>query len=115
MKYENLEFGRVYHIYNRGNNHENLFYTEENYHYFLKLYDKYLSAIFDTYCYCLMPNHFHLLVRVKEENEIPEEVKLLMVSKKTSKVVGKTSKVFKTFEVSDLNKTSKVLETFEEC
>jgi putative transposase len=94
MKYEILECGRYYHIYNRGNNFDNLFYSEENYQYFLKLYDKYLSPVFETYCYCLMHNHFHFLVKIKDENEIPEEVKLLMTSKKTSKVS-------KTFEVSD--------------
>ncbi|MFN8257215.1 MAG: hypothetical protein U0W24_16085 [Bacteroidales bacterium] len=83
MKYETLEFGKFYHIFNRANNDDKLFYSEENYFYFLKLYDKHLSTIFDTYCYCLLPNHFHFLVRIRDENEIPEQVKLRMVSKKT--------------------------------
>lgn len=59
-----------YHIFNRGNNGENVFYNERNYLYFLKRYDFYLSNYLDTYAYCLMPNHFYLLVRVKPEKEI---------------------------------------------
>jgi REP element-mobilizing transposase RayT len=35
-------------------------------------YKKYISPVADTYAWCLMPNHFHLLLRIKEENEIVE-------------------------------------------
>lgn len=55
--------GQYYHIYNRGNNGENLFREERNYAYFFKLYIHYIYPIADTYAYCLMRNHFHLLVR----------------------------------------------------
>ena len=65
-----LEHGGYYHIYNRGNNGEQLFYTPENYQHFLCLYEKYIDPIADTFAWCLMGNHFHLLVRVKEEEEI---------------------------------------------
>ena len=68
-----LQEGKYYHIYNRGNNRETLFYTEANYKYFLKKYDKYLSEYIDTYAYCLLPNHFHLLISVKELKDIPLE------------------------------------------
>jgi len=54
-----LKFGKFFHIYNCGINGCNLFNEEENYHYFLHLYDKYISAIVDTYAWVLMPNHFH--------------------------------------------------------
>jgi len=63
-----LEAGKYYHIYNRGNNHEKLFYKKENYEYFLRKYNYYLSGYLDTFAFCLLPNHFHLLVRVKEVN-----------------------------------------------
>ena len=59
--------GRFFHVFNRGNNGDNLFYQERNYAYFLRKYFEYMSPVLDTYCYCLLPNHFHLLVRVKEE------------------------------------------------
>ncbi len=56
---------RFYHIWNRGNNRENLFYTAANYEYFLRLYAEYLDPHAETYAYCLLPNHFHLLIRTK--------------------------------------------------
>jgi len=68
-----LQEGKYYHIYNRGNNSETLFYTEDNYKYFLNKYDKYLSEYINTYAYCLLPNHFHLLVSVKETKVISNE------------------------------------------
>jgi putative transposase len=60
-----------YHIYNRGNNKENIFFNTENYRYFLRQYDHYLSDYLETYAYCLLPNHFHLLVRVKDAASLP--------------------------------------------
>ncbi len=51
---------------NRGDNRENLFYKPDNYICFFKKYDQYLNAYPETYTFCLLPNHFHLLVRVKE-------------------------------------------------
>lgn len=60
-----LQHGGYYHIYNRGNNRENLFLEERNYRYFLKLYAHYVEPVADTYAYCLLRNHFHVLVRVK--------------------------------------------------
>lgn len=65
-----LEPGFYYHVFNRAVGNDKLFYSDENYRYFLKKYEEYLSQILDTYVYCLMPNHFHFLIRVKEENEI---------------------------------------------
>ncbi len=65
-----LQPGVFYHIYNRGNNGEDLFLEERNYPYFLKLYEKYVTPIADTYTYCLLKNHFHFLVRIKTEGEI---------------------------------------------
>ncbi len=65
-----IEHGKYYHIYNRGINKTLLFYEESNYYEFLELYEKYVLAIADTYCWCLLPNHFHFLVRIKEVEEI---------------------------------------------
>ena len=61
-----LERGQYYHIYNRGNNGENIFIEERNYSYFLDLYAKYIGPIADTFAYVLLRNHFHLLVRIKD-------------------------------------------------
>ncbi|MCZ4694463.1 hypothetical protein DWB61_05360 [Ancylomarina euxinus] len=65
-----LETGRYYHIYNRGINSCDLFTEEDNYNYFINLYEKYIDPIADTFAWVLMPNHFHLLVRLKDVNEI---------------------------------------------
>lgn len=70
MKIEALEPGNYYHIYNRGNNKGPVFFEEANYKYFLKLLDKYISPVADTYAWCLMKNHYHLLVYLKEINQI---------------------------------------------
>lgn len=68
-----LAYDTYYHIYNRGNNRENLFKAERNYHHFLRLYGKHVGPVADTFAYCLLPNHFHLLVRIKTEEEIETE------------------------------------------
>jgi len=60
-----LQYGCYYHIYNRGNNRENLFLEERNYRHFLKLYARYVEPVADTFAYCLLKNHFHVLVRIK--------------------------------------------------
>ena len=70
QKTDTIEHGMFYHIYNRGINAENLFREKENYLYFLKLYDKYVAPVADTFAWVLMPNHFHFLVRIKEKDEM---------------------------------------------
>ena len=60
----------IYHIYNRGNNSQNLFIEERNYPYFLRLYIRHVHPVVDTYAYCLLRNHFHLLVKVKLEDQV---------------------------------------------
>ncbi len=65
-----LQYGCIYHIYNRGNNRENLFFEERNYRFFLQLYARHIEPIADTFGYCLLRNHFHFLIRVKSQQEI---------------------------------------------
>jgi REP element-mobilizing transposase RayT len=72
-----LEHGKFYHIYNRGINSDTLFKENNNYDYFLSLYDFHISPIVETYAWCLMKNHFHFLVRIKEVEEIAVEKKIL--------------------------------------
>ena len=67
-----LVHGKYYHIYNRGNNRENIFIEERNYAYFLKLYAQYIEPNADTFAYCLMRNHFHLLVAIKDLTGLKE-------------------------------------------
>ena len=72
-----IERGKYYHIYNRGINSGILFKEKTNYEHFLKLYDFHINPIAETYAWCLMKNHFHFLIRIKEENEITSENKIL--------------------------------------
>ena len=67
MNEEELTGGKYYHIYNCGINGENLFRNKENYEHFLGLLDKYILPVSDLLAWVLMPNHFHLLVRIKED------------------------------------------------
>lgn len=73
-----LEGGKFYHIYNRGINGEDLFKEERNYDYFLEKYAQYVSPVVDTYAYCLLKNHFHLLVKIKDFNDPKENLSELM-------------------------------------
>jgi len=62
-----LEPGVYYHIYNRGVNRSDIFIEDRNYAYFMQLYAKYIVPVAATFAYCLMRNHFHLLVRVRTD------------------------------------------------
>ena len=55
----------LYHIYNRGNNKQPIFFSPDNYIYFLKNVRHFLLPHCDILNYCLMPNHFHFLVSIK--------------------------------------------------
>ena len=61
-----LEQNTYYHVYNQGNNKEKIFYRKDNYYYFLKKIKKFFTPHVHMVCYCLMPNHFHLLILAKE-------------------------------------------------
>jgi hypothetical protein len=65
-----LEPGCTYHIYNRGINGTTLFSEPHHYRLFLEQYAYYTEPGIDTYAYCLLNNHFHLVIRVKEESEL---------------------------------------------
>lgn len=64
---ETLEPGKLYHIYNRGINREDIFREERNYQFFLEKWIEYASLVIDTFAYSLLKNHFHFLIRLKEE------------------------------------------------
>ena len=77
-----LEHGKYYHIYNRGINSDILFKENCNYEHFLKLYDIHIEPIAETYAWCLMKNHSHFLIRIKNLEEINEEKKKLKIGVK---------------------------------
>ncbi|MEQ8881383.1 MAG: transposase [Cyclobacteriaceae bacterium] len=75
-----LSSGKVYHIYNRGINRQKIFFEDRNYDFFLRRFKRYVFGHVGLLTYCLMPNHFHLLIRVNEF-EFKEDVLLTGVEK----------------------------------
>jgi len=61
---------RFYHIYNKANGDDELLKTKDNYDYFLNKYRFYIHPILYNYAYCLMPNHFPFIVKIKAEIEV---------------------------------------------
>lgn len=62
--------GCYYHVFNRGNNRENIFIETRNFDYFMQQYQKYIVPVAETFAYCLLRNHFHLLICVRKEEEL---------------------------------------------
>ena len=59
----------LYHIYNQGNNREVIFRHREDYFIFLKEMQLLILPNCEIIAYCLMPNHFHLMVYTDERVE----------------------------------------------
>lgn len=71
MPYRKVVFraGQIYHLYNRGVNRGAIFFRPENWGYMVRLLGRYLSPeLVDVLAYCLMPNHYHLLVYLKTDD-----------------------------------------------
>lgn len=77
-----FEDGYIYHIYNQGNNKQKIFFNRENYIYFLRKIRKHIVPHADILAWCLMPNHFHLMVLVNKV--IIKTVNLTSISKNIS-------------------------------
>ena len=66
---EPLEEMNYYHIYNRGAGKASIFFNEHDYYRFVEKYFYYLYVAAETYAWCLLNNHFHLLIRVRSVEE----------------------------------------------
>lgn len=64
----NIQEPGIYHIYNRGNNQQTIFFNEDNYIYFLHKCQRYLKPISEILAWCLMTNHFHFLIEVTDKS-----------------------------------------------
>lgn len=65
----------IYHVYNHGNGDDLIFREDENFRFFLGRFKVYITPVAEIYAYCLMPNHFHFLLRIKPEEELIEFMK----------------------------------------
>ena len=79
-----FEPGSLYHVFNHASSDESLFVEHKNFHRFLINYKRYILPIADTFAYCLMPNHFHILIRIKDS---------AVISKLPTKKLGETAYV----------------------
>ncbi|MCP4178101.1 MAG: transposase, partial [bacterium] len=61
------EDGKIYHIYNTGNQKQNIFFTQENYLFFVRKIRKYFMPVCDILAWCLIPNHFHILISANDK------------------------------------------------
>ena len=64
-----FDSGHLYHIYNQGNNRQEIFLSRENYLFFIRKMVIHVLPFADILAWCLMPNHFHLMVHVNH-NEV---------------------------------------------
>ncbi len=90
-----LGFENLYHVYNRGTNKQTIFFDKKDYERFLFLWEKYTDSIIDTYAYCLLPNHFHFLIKIKPESEIKK-------TKKVENIDNEQLKYFLSKQLSNL-------------
>ena len=89
-----------YHFYNRGNNRQTVFFEADNYLYFLGGVKKYLLPVAHIVAYCLMPTHYHILVRIKQTSEVFKTSEVsLQVSRAMQKfLISYTKAINKRFE-----------------
>jgi len=88
-----------YHIYNRGNNKQKIFFSRENYLYFLRKVKTHFIEHLEIIAYCLMPNHFHFLVYSKESivvESFSNDLKIMLRSytRAINKQQNKTGSLF---------------------
>ena len=89
----------IYHIYNRGNNRRMIFYNRDNYIFFRDKIKKHLITNCNLLCYCLMPNHFHLMVYINNDfnqKNFSEGLKIVLgsYSKAVNKINSNTGSIF---------------------
>lgn len=70
----------IYHIYNQGNNRNQIFFRRENQLYFLAKFRKYVLPHTEVLAYCLMPNHFHFMLYTTSNSVKEKKVGGLMLT-----------------------------------
>jgi REP element-mobilizing transposase RayT len=68
--YTRFENDGIYHVYNRTVDRKPMFTSNENYTYFIRQFDKYLSDYVKIYAYNLLGNHFHFMIKVNNLTDL---------------------------------------------
>jgi REP element-mobilizing transposase RayT len=96
--------GDTYHLYNRGHNRENIILERENYGYLLHLVRRHLHPVMDILAYCVMPNHYHLLVRMKARDGSPVQISEVLETSEISRQVSNAMMRFSVAYTKAINK-----------
>jgi putative transposase len=56
---------KYYHVFNKANNGEKIFRDIADYQFFLRKLGELVTPNNDIFAFCLLPNHFHLLIKPK--------------------------------------------------
>ncbi len=124
---------QIYHIFNRGTDKRKIFLTKNDYERFLinmkifndsdvgqhhldrfdtehpELNKKSAHPLVDVLCFCLMPNHYHLLLLQREENGISKYLHKLQMgySKYFNMLYERSGNLFQgAYKVVEVNKDS---------
>ena len=62
-----LQQNGIYHLFSRGVGKERVFKEDKDYTHFLEIVSKKLVPLTEIYAYCLIPNHYHFMLKVIEE------------------------------------------------
>jgi len=99
-KREALLPNSLYHIYNHGIGNANIFIESANYEYFLDLYKKHIAPFTRLYAFCLLPNHFHLVLKLENYELIENFIELRgyrFSSKRYANMNNKIAQLFGNF------------------
>lgn len=89
--YTRFENDGIYHVYNRTVNKKPMFLSDDNYAFFIRQFDKYLSNYIKIYAYCLLGNHFHFMIKVNDLTDLTTSQKLSNLKKGVSNLKEKTT------------------------
>lgn len=92
-----FQVDHFFNIYHRGNNKAEIFFERENYLFFLRQLWKYFPEdVINVHAYCLMPNHFHLLIEIIQSCDFSLMMKNFIISytKAINKKYGRVGHLF---------------------
>ena len=108
-----IEPASFYHVYNRGNNKEPIFFEPANYQFFLNRFSEYFPEdTAEIHAYCLLPNHFHILIRLRREFDYSIRMQHFSISyaKSLNNWAGRVGHVFQgRYKAKQVGSTAYVL------